>query len=292
MPFHFQQALLGGDVELSTVAEDLGFIEGPLWHASGTISVASISHGCIYEIDGGGRVVGTTATGGGPNGLAQLGSEVFVAQNGGVFGASGATKGGIQRYSEGSPPELLFGAAFTAPNDLCVAPGGQLFVSDPLTDRALHEPIKGKLIVCDVETGTHKVVVDDRLFPNGLAFDPSGEILYLAQTYPRVIERFSVTTEKIVSLGILCTMMNGRPDGMAVDVDGNLWVCTPGTGGIEVYSPQGKLLDRIEVGAGSMTTNCCFGGNELSELYVTAAGWGRLLKLKTGTRGLPLFGRS
>jgi gluconolactonase len=279
----------GGHVEITVVARDLGFIEGPLWSTSGTVFVASISHGCVYEINGDGQRLGKRETGGGPNGLACYGDDVLVAQNGGIFGASGQTKGGIQRLTKGSSLPLLFERAFTAPNDLCVAPDGRLFVSDPLTERALLEPVLGRLVACDLETGEYEVIADDKLFPNGLAFDPSGEILYLAQTYPRVIERFSVRGNKVASLGILCTMKNGRPDGIAVDMDGNLWVCTPGTGGVEVHSPSGQLLDRIEIGAGAMTTNCCFGGDDMSDLFVTASGWGSLLRLRTSTQGLPLF---
>lgn len=277
-------------MEITVVARDLGFIEGPLWSASGTVFVASISHGCVYELDREGQRLGKRETGGGPNGLAKYGDDVLVAQNGGIFGASGQTKGGIQRLTRGESVPLLFGSVLTAPNDLCVAPDGRLLVTDPLTDRALVEPVRGRLVACDLQTGHSEVLAEDRLFPNGLAFDPSGEILYLAQTYPRVIERFSVQGGKLNSLGILCTMKSGRPDGVAVDVDGNLWICTPGTGGIEVHSPAGQLLDRIEIGAGSMTTNCCFGGDDMSELFVTAGGWQSLLRLRTGTRGLPLLG--
>jgi len=270
--------------------DGLGFIEGPVWTASGELCIASISHGCVYVLDESGAVRRTIATAGGPNGLAWSLDGLFVAQNGGIFGASGITKGGVQRV-RGDTVELLFAEAFTAPNDLCFGPDGRLYVTDPLTDKALVEPVLGRVVACDPGTGKWDVVIEDRLFPNGLAFDPSGEVLYLALTFPRVIERFTLRGGKLSSDGVLCTLANGRPDGIAVDQDGNLWVCTPGTGGIEVFSAEGKPLQRIEIGAGAMTTNCCFGGPENRHLFVTASGRGSVLRLEPGVAGLPLFPR-
>ena len=74
-----------------------------------------------------------------------------------------------------------------------------------------------------------------------------------------------------------------------MDTEGNLWICTPGTGGIEVFSPTATLIRRIEFGSGAMTTNCCFGGIERQDLFVTAAGRGQLLRLRTESKGLELY---
>lgn len=278
-------------MQIDVFQSGLGFIEGPAWTPDGRLCIVSISHGCVYVLDGvSGAVLERLPTGGGPNGLACRSGELFVAQNGGIFGASGTTKGGVQRLKDGQA-ELLFGDAFTAPNDLCFGPDGRLYVTDPLTDKALTEPIEGRVLACNLSTGETEVVVDKRLFPNGLAFDAAGEVLYLAQTYPRVIERFTLRDGKFSSDGILCTLGKGRPDGIAVDLEGNLWICTPGTGGVEVFSNEGRPLQRIEIGEGTMTTNCCFGGPQMSDLFVTAAGRGSVLRLTVATPGLPLYPR-
>ena len=269
----------------------LGFIEGPVWTPDGRLCVTSISQGCVVVLGGDGTVLERISTGGGPNGLAVGQDALWVAQNGGIFGASGVTKGGIQRIRDGQV-ELLFADALTAPNDLCFGPDGRLYVTDPLTDRALTEAIEGSVWACDLSTGTAEAVVSKRLFPNGIAFDPSGTVMYLAQTYPRVIEKFRFNAGRLTSEGILCTIAKGRPDGIAVDREGNLWVCTPGTGGLEVFSPQGEPLQRIEFGEGTMTTNCCFGGPAMTDLFVTAAGRGSVLKLDAGVAGLPLYPRA
>lgn len=268
----------------------LGFIEGPVWTPESHLCVTSISHGCVYVLDGDGTVLERIPTGGGPNGLAVGAGALWVAQNGGIFGASGVARGGIQKVQNGRV-ELVFAQALTAPNDLCFGPDGRLYVTDPLTDRALTEEIEGSVFACDLQTGEIETVASQRLFPNGIAFDPSGNVMYLALTYPRVIEKFRFDAGRLTSQGILCTLGKGRPDGIAVDREGNLWICTPGTGGIEVFSPQGQALRRIELGDGTMNTNCCFGGPAMTDLFVTAAGRGSVLRLKAGVAGLPPYPR-
>lgn len=266
---------------------DLGFIEGPVWTPDGQLCLTSIDRGCIHVLDASGRLVRSLPTGGGPNGLAVGRGALWAAQNGGIFGASGKMAGGVQKIANG-PVELLFADAFTAPNDLCFGPDDRLYVTDPLTDRALVEPVQGRVLACDVATGDVEVIATGRLFPNGIAFDASGGVLYLALTYPRAIEKFRRVKGQWVSEGELCTLARGRPDGMAVDVEGNLWVCTPGTGGLEVIAPDGRSIERIEFGDGTMTTNCCFGGPDMKDLFVTAAGRGSVLRVHAGVAGLPL----
>lgn len=268
----------------------LGFIEGPVWTPEGRLCVTSISHGCVYVLGADGTVLDRIPTGGGPNGLAVGGGALWVAQNGGIFGASGVARGGVQCIRDGRV-EQRFAQALTAPNDLCFGPDGRLYVTDPLTDRALTEEVEGSVFACDLDTGAVEAVVSKRLFPNGIAFDPSGETLYLALTYPRTVEKFHFEAGRLTSQGMLCTMAKGRPDGMAIDREGNLWICTPGTGGLEVVSPRGEALRRIEFGEGVMNTNCCFGGPAMTDLFITAAGRGSVLRLDAGVAGLPLYPR-
>ncbi|MES2187892.1 MAG: SMP-30/gluconolactonase/LRE family protein [Pseudomonadota bacterium] len=273
---------------ISVFQGGLGFIEGPAWTRSGHLVVASISKGCVFQLDGSGRVVARHETGGGPNGLACSAAGLYVAQNGGIFGASGSTPGGVQRIA-GNQVELLFAEGATAPNDLCFGPDGRLYVSDPLTDKALTEPVEGRVLACDLHTGAWEVAVASRLFPNGVAFDASGQRFYLALTYLRAIERFGFHAGTLTSEGTLCETVNGRPDGMAVDLEGKLWVCTPGTGGIEVFTAEGRFVKRIEIGEGSMTTNCCFGGADMRDLFITASARGQVLTMRVDVPGLPLY---
>jgi gluconolactonase len=264
----------------------LGFIEGPIWTEAG-LAFVSLEHGCAYRLEENGTATRIAETSGGPNGLAAGRSALYVAQNGGIFAARSKAEPSVQVIgAEGI--EDRFVGHFHAPNDLCFGPDGLLYVTDPASEKGIFEPIAGRVLACDLSTGESRVVIEGRYFPNGLAFDADGHHLYLTQTYSRMVEKFAVEEGSLRSLGTFCETVNGRPDGMAIDVEGNLWVCTPGTGGIEVFGPDGRHVERIEFGEGSMTTNCCFGGEDLQDLYVTSAGLGSILKLRAPCPGLAL----
>ena len=281
-----RETLIRGDIEV--FASGLGFIEGPAWSSKRqTLSLVSISLGCVWVLDASGSRIGRVDTGGGPNGLALDGERCLVAQNGGIFGASGKAKAGVQKI-DGDAVSYLADAPMVAPNDIALGPDGRIWVTDPETDKAVLDPFEGRLFAIDPATGTAEVMADKRLFPNGLAFDAGGSTLFLALTHPRQIERFTLHAGKLDSLGIFLELTAGRPDGFALDEEGNLWICTPGSGGLEVFSAAANFLARIEFGQGSMTTNCCFGGADMTDLFVTAAGRGEVLRLRTAHRGLTL----
>lgn len=275
-------------MNVTVFADDLGFIEGPVWDvAADALHIVSINRGCVYTLTDRGAHREQIVTGGGPNGMVLSHNGLLVAQNGGIFGASGQADGGVQAIVDGRVSYVANGD-LTAPNDLAFGPGGGLYVTDPMTDRAVLEPIEGRVFVCNPTTGDHRVVIEGRLCPNGLAFTADNRHLLLAQTQPRLIERFAVRGDELISEGVFCQLTNGRPDGIALDQAGNLWACTPGTGGIEIFGPDGQFVRRIELGTGSMTTNLCFGGSDGRDVFVTAAGLGKVLTFRADVPGLAL----
>ena len=112
--------------------------------------MAAISTGLVHVLDPAGRLLESHAVGGGPNGLAWgADGALYVAQNGGVFGASGPARPGVQRIRDGQVAYAV-DFPFEAPNDLAFGPDGRLWVTDPRTDRALHEPIEGRVVACNL----------------------------------------------------------------------------------------------------------------------------------------------
>lgn len=84
---------------------------------------------------------------------------------------------------------------------------------------------------------------------NGLAFDRTGETLYYIDTLPhRTIEAFDVAPDG--SLGnrrTVCRVEGGNPDGLAIDLEGMLWVAVWDAAEVRRYSPHGVLLETIEL---------------------------------------------
>jgi sugar lactone lactonase YvrE len=88
----------------------------------------------------------------------------------------------------------------------------------------------------------------------------------------------------------------GRPDGMAVDAEGHLWVCHWGGSRISRFSPDGAL-ERVVPVPTAEVTKCAFGGPDLTTLYITTASVGHdptidpmaghVYAVDAGVRGLP-----
>ena len=84
-------------MHIDVIADGLGFTEGPVWLPDGRVALTSISHGCVYIVDPLGGPLERIDTGGGPNGLARSDDgTLYVAQNGGAWGASGPAEPGVQ----------------------------------------------------------------------------------------------------------------------------------------------------------------------------------------------------
>ena len=105
---------------------------------------------------------------------------------------------------------------------------------------------------------------------NGLAWSPDGRTMYHSETASGVIEAwdFDPASGAMCNHRVLATMTNeqGRPDGAAVDAEGNYWSAGPSAGCINRISPTGTLLERIPFPVPGPTMPCFADG----ALYVTS----------------------
>ena len=122
------------------------------------------------------------------------------------------------------------------------------------------------------DLGTVTLLVEDFAFPNGLAFSPDENVLYINDWLRGHIRAFNVVpngtlarqTDRIFS--DLRGSEPGAPDGMKVDSAGNVYC--GGSGGLYILDPKGKRLGRIVHGYPD-TTNLAFGGDDWKTLYIT-----------------------
>ena len=112
----------------------------------------------------------------------------------------------------------------------------------------------------------------DFITPNGLAFSPDESVLYINDSRRGHIRAFDMQPNGTLALAtdrVLCDLRGERPgvpDGMKVDVEGNVYC--GGSGGIWVIDPSGQHLGTIVHGA-EATTNVAFGGGDWKTLYFT-----------------------
>jgi sugar lactone lactonase YvrE len=138
-------------------------------------------------------------------------------------------------------------------------------------------------------------VFGDVTISNGFAFSPDRTRAYYIDTPTGRVDVFDYEEGELHRRrpGVASA---GHPDGMCVDVDGNLWVAQFGGSSVRQYTPAGQQLAEVAVAARQVTA-CTFGGSELDTLYITtsrqnlAAGddpaAGSVFTIQPGVRGLP-----
>jgi gluconolactonase len=271
-------------MQIDLIAEGLGFTEGPVWLPDGRVALTSISHGCVYIVDPFGGPLERIATGGGPNGLA-LGADgtLYVAQNGGVWGASGPAEPGVQVITGTHVDYLIEGLG--APNDLTFGPDGRLWITDTRGEMDIGAPgagPPGHVYATDVVSGdTQRVIDDGPVFINGLGFSRDGSRLLVTATLSSRLLSYPVSPAGAYgSPDVVHTFADGWPDGMAVSARGDYWVALTAADRIGVVDATGRRIGEVGLPAGSLATNVCIGGERYDELFVTGAQSQALLRIR------------
>lgn len=155
-------------------------------------------------------------------------------------------------------------------NDAAVDPAGRLWAGTMRYDTA---PGGGWLARVE-PTGAAKVVLDDVTISNGIGWSPDGTRMYYIDTPEQRIDvlDYDVDTGEATGRRPLCAVEGtpGSPDGLTVDADGCVWVALWGGAAVRRYTPEG-VLDRVIALPVDQPTACCFGGEDLTDLYVTSA---------------------
>jgi gluconolactonase len=184
------------------------------------------------------------------------------------------------------------GRQLNRPNDVVVKSDGCIYFTDPWTNP--NPPQQWDLTFSGVyrltlDLGTLTLLVEDFVLPNGLAFSPDESILYINDTRRRHIRAFELNPNGTLArqsehvFADLGGDEPGVPDGMKVDVEGNVYC--GGAGGIWIMDPAGKKLGRIAHGAPA-TTNIAFGGDDWKTLYFTSRN--HLGAVKVKIPGIPV----
>ena len=119
-----------------------------------------------------------------------------------------------------------------------------------------------------------KRLFGDMTISNGLAFTPDGRTMYHADTPTRTVRVYDYDAgDASPSNARVLAHWDGetqRPDGGALDSEGNYWTAFYRGQEVRKLSPQGELIEAFRVPA-MCPTMCAFGGDDLRTLYVTSA---------------------
>ncbi len=166
------------------------------------------------------------------------------------------------------------------PNDLALAPTGDLYASDPNwkegTGQVWLASLTGKLSLVATNMGTS----------NGIEVSPNGKTLYVNESVQRNVWAFTIEPDGSLSHKRLLKKFDTHGfDGMRCDVDGNLYITRHGKGTVVKLSPGGKVLQEVDV-LGSKPSNLCFGGSDGRTVYVTEVDHRRLVQFRVDRPGL------
>src|SRR5947209_6501198 len=184
------------------------------------------------------------------------------------------------------------GRQLNRPNDVVVRSDGCIYFTDPWTNP--NPPQQWDLTVAGVyrvtpDLGTLTLLIDNFVLPNGLAFSPDEKLLYINDSRRGHVRAFDLLPNGTLAKQTDRVFVDlrgtepGVPDGMKVDVEGNVYC--GGAGGLWIMDPQGKKLGRIVHGAPA-TTNLAFGGDDWKTLYFTSRN--HLGSVKLNIAGIPV----
>jgi gluconolactonase len=187
----------------------------------------------------------------------------------------------------------LRGLRFNSPNDVVVKSDGTIWFTDPsygFLQGFKPEPQLGDFVYrYDPSSGRLRVVVDSFDKPNGIAFSPDEQVLYVTDSganqeegsfhveRPHHVVAFDVRDGHLLYERLFAVTTPGFPDGIEVDSDGRVYASS--FTGVQVFDPSGELIGEIEL-AGAV--NFTFGGPDRNVLFITTddAIWAAVLNAK------------
>jgi gluconolactonase len=293
--------LVPKDAKIEVLSSRFQWAEGPVWDkASGTLVFSDvIANQTMQWKEGEGVSVYLRPSGytgplhpryskePGANGLMMDREGRLISCEHGDRRLSILTKGGGKR----TLVDNYEGKRLNSPNDGCIKSNGDIYFTDPPYGLPQQEGPPRELDFCGVyrlaTDGKLTLLTKDMTRPNGIAFSPDEKTLYVAQSdfKTAIWMSFPVLDDGTLGPGKVfydvtpsAGKLPGMPDGMKVDHKGNLFATGPG--GCYVFTPEGKLLGRIETG--EKTANCAW-GNDGTVLYLCADMY--ICRVKTSTRG-------
>lgn len=263
------QAIVGNSSALEKLAGEFEFIEGPIWHPDGFLLFSDIPADTIYKLTSNRQVEVFRRPSGKANGnTLDKAGRLITAEHSNRRISRTEKDGKIIALAD-----KYEGKRLNSPNDLVVKSDGSIYFTDPSYGVSKEQEELGFYGVYRLAVdGKLTLLVKDIVLPNGIAFSPDEKKLYVNNSEAGYIGIFDVTSDGTVSdrrvfAELKDSSKSGVPDGLKVDVEGNVY--STGPGGVWIFSPSGQLLGKISVP--ETATNLAWGDRDYKTLYITTS---------------------
>ncbi len=270
---------------IEVIGESFAGTEGPVALADGSLLFTEGRAARVTRIAPDGAVGAFLTDPAGPNGLA-------LNAQGSVVATLTAQPGVAVIYPSERAAMLVDkadGKPLNRPNDLVIDRAGGVYFTDP---GGLRKPGQPEVATAVYYLSARKELslIDHSVgMPNGVQLSPDEKVLYVADTTGEYVLAYDVTAEGVagqhrnfarLALRADAASTAAGADGLAVDVDGRLYVAT--SLGVQVFNAAGVALGVIELP--KRPQNLAFAGKNKHDLFVV--GQGAVYRIHTRTHGV------
>lgn len=281
--------LIDADAELEQLGTGCEFTEGPVWHAEGKFLLFSdIPANQMKKWTAEEGITNFRVPSGKSNGLT-------YDKQGRLIAAEHANRRVSRTEADGTVVTIAShyeGKRLNSPNDVVVKSDGSIYFSDPPYGLTADYGIEGEqdldfqgVYRLSADGQTLTLLIDDFDRPNGLCFSPDESILYIDDTERMHIRAFDVQPDGTIANGRIFAEEEGDdgvPDGMKIDVHGNVYLTGPG--GIWIFDASGEHLGVLQIS--EQAANLGWGGDDWSTLFITAST--SLYSIQCKVSGIPV----
>lgn len=263
---------IDGDEFIEVLFDDGRWLEGPAYFPAGRYLVFSdIPNDRVMRWDEASGAVGVFRQ---PAGYA---NGRTVDRQGRMVSCEQGHRRVTRTEHDGSTTVLadrVDGKRFNSPNDVVEHSDGSLWFTDP--SYGIESDYEGNRAESEIDachvyridpSGAVRVVADDFVRPNGLAFSLGEDRLYIVDTRRKHIRQFEVSADGALTGGdVFAPCDAGSFDGVRVDATGRVWAAAHD--GVHCFDPDGTLLGKLRIP--QIVANLTFGGPKKNVLFMTA----------------------
>lgn len=260
------QSVIAPGAKLEKLSSDFSFTEGPTCDSYGNVFFTDQNNNRIMKWSVDGALTTFMQPSGRANGM-------YMDAKGNLI-ACADEKNELWSIAPDKKVTILVkdyqGKYLNGPNDVWVAPNGEMFITDPFYKRTwwYHQTmaLDGEQVYRLSADGKNLArVTSDLKKPNGITGKPDGKTLFVSDIGADRTYRYDIQPDGFLTNKVLFCAKGS--DGMTIDEEENIYICGKG---VFVFDKRGKQIEHIDV-AEPWTANVSFGGRDHKTLFITAS---------------------